>query len=396
MGISLISISHRVAPLAIRELFAFPEEQQCELMRQAVSRGIAAECILISTCNRTEIYTYSDREESNFTRVQELLLEFAEAADVENIGDYIRLYSDSGAVTHLFRVAAGLDSMVMGEDQILGQVKRAHDQARRTGTCGVYLNTLFRFAVTAAKKVKTETELSRTTVSTATMAIKAAEQGLGTLKGKNVMIIGASGKIGSTVLKNLQCIEGVRVFLTSRNMAQAHKDHHHKIAYQVMEYENRYDLADDMDVIISATSSPHYTLTYEKLTNLCNAVRAGLPYIATHPDLNCPVAGGYIPDIGATIAYVEAATGRRPDAVIGKPNRFILQAAARRFGCQPEEICMVGDRLYTDIALGRNGCKTVLVLCGESGREDLPGAVHQPDLVCQDLLELCQVWQKSE
>ena len=143
MGISLISISHRVAPLAIRELFAFPEEQQRELMRQAVERGIATECILISTCNRTEIYTYSDREESNFTRVQELLLEFADAADVENIGDYIRLYSDTGAVAHLFRVAAGLDSMVMGEDQILGQVKRAHDQARKTGTCGVYLNTLF-------------------------------------------------------------------------------------------------------------------------------------------------------------------------------------------------------------------------------------------------------------
>ena len=156
MGISLISISHRVAPLAIRELFAFPEEQQRELMRQAVERGIATECIMISTCNRTEIYTYSDREESNFTRVQELLLEFADAADVENIGDYIRLYSDTGAVAHLFRVAAGLDSMVMGEDQILGQVKRAHDQARKTGTCGVYLNTLFRFAVTAAKKVKTE------------------------------------------------------------------------------------------------------------------------------------------------------------------------------------------------------------------------------------------------
>lgn len=284
MGISLISISHRVAPLAIRELFAFPEEQQCELMRQAVSRGIAAECILISTCNRTEIYTYSDREESNFTRVQELLLEFAEASDVENIGDYIRLYSDSGAVTHLFRVAAGLDSMVMGEDQILGQVKRAHDQARRTGTCGVYLNTLFRFAVTAAKKVKTETELSRTTVSTATMAIKAAEQGLGTLKGKNVMIIGASGKIGSTVLKNLQCIEGVRVFLTSRNMAQAHKDHHHKIAYQVMEYENRYDLADDMDVIISATSSPHYTLTYEKLAR---SLRTSRPRVLV--DLAVPI-----------------------------------------------------------------------------------------------------------
>lgn len=132
------------------------------------------------------------------------------------------------------------------------------------------------------------------------------------------------------------------------------------------------------------------TLTYEKLTALCRAVAAGLPYIATHPDLVCPVADGVIPDIGATIAYVEAVTGRRPDAVIGKPNACIAQAAARRYGCAVEELCMVGDRLYTDIALGECGCGTVLVLSGESGREDLPGAVHQPDLVCEDLAALCK------
>ena len=137
------------------------------------------------------------------------------------------------------------------------------------------------------------------------------------------------------------------------------------------------------------------TLTYQKLTDLCNAVRGGLPYIATHPDRNCPVAGGFIPDIGATIAYVEAATGRKPDVVIGKPNRFIAQAAAKRFGCRLEELCMVGDRLYTDIALGSCGCGTVLVLCGESQREDLKDALHQPDLVCQDLSELCALLKKS-
>ena len=131
------------------------------------------------------------------------------------------------------------------------------------------------------------------------------------------------------------------------------------------------------------------TLTYEKLTALCQAVAAGLPYIATHPDLVCPVADGMIPDIGATIAYVEAVTGRRPDAVVGKPNAYIAQAAARRYGCAVEELCMVGDRLYTDIALGACGCGTVLVLSGESRREDLPGAAHQPDLVCADLAELC-------
>ena len=265
MGISLIGISHHNTPLAVRELFAFPAERQQELMKEMIARDIAEECVIISTCNRTEVYIYTACPGGNFTELQDLVLEFAGAQDVENIGDYIRFYNGSKAVRHLFHVAAGLESMVMGEDQILGQVKRAHDQARETGTCGVYLNTLFRYAVTAAKKVKTETDLSRTSVSTATMAIKAAEQGLGTLHGKKVMIIGASGKIGSTVLKNLQCIDGAEVYITSRNMGQAGEDHHHKITYRVMEYEKRYELVNEMDAIISATSSPHYTLTYGKM-----------------------------------------------------------------------------------------------------------------------------------
>lgn len=265
MGISLISISHQSAPLKIRELFAFPEQVQTDLMRQMLERGFAQECVIISTCNRTEVYTYSEHAASPFTDMQNVLLEFAQAAEVDHMGDYVRFYSGTKAVRHLFHVAAGLDSMVMGEDQILGQVKRAHEQAKQAGTCEVYLNTLFRYAVTAAKKVKTRTDLSRTTVSTATMAVKAAEKTLGSLHGKKVMLIGASGKIGSVVLKNLQCVEGAEVYITSRNMRQACEDRHHKVTYQVMEYESRYDLMDEMDVIISATSSPHYTVTYDKL-----------------------------------------------------------------------------------------------------------------------------------
>lgn len=136
------------------------------------------------------------------------------------------------------------------------------------------------------------------------------------------------------------------------------------------------------------------TLTYEKLCDLCAAVSAGLPYIATHPDYVCPMPGGSIPDIGATIAFVEAATGRRPDEIIGKPNAYIVKAAARRYGCEVEEICMVGDRLYTDIALGRCGCGTVLVLSGESTMEDLPNAAYQPDLICENLAGLCREVEK--
>ena len=130
------------------------------------------------------------------------------------------------------------------------------------------------------------------------------------------------------------------------------------------------------------------TLTYQKLVELCDAVRAGLPYIATHPDFNCPVKGGFIPDIGGVIALVEACTGRRPDAVIGKPNAFIAQAASDRFAVPLEQICMVGDRLYTDIALGRCGVKTALVLSGETSADDYAKSEIRADFVFDGIWQM--------
>ncbi len=128
------------------------------------------------------------------------------------------------------------------------------------------------------------------------------------------------------------------------------------------------------------------TIDYAKLTRLCDLVRSGLPYIATHPDFNCPVAGGVIPDIGAIMAFVEASTGRRAEAVIGKPNRHILEMAAARLGLPLEALCMVGDRLYTDIAMGRAApIQTALVLSGETRAADLPGSPFRPDHVFENL-----------
>lgn len=130
------------------------------------------------------------------------------------------------------------------------------------------------------------------------------------------------------------------------------------------------------------------TLTYAKLTALCDLVRAGIPYLATHPDINCPTESGFIPDTGAMIELVAASTGRRPDRVIGKPNAPIMQALGTKLGLPVEELCMVGDRLYTDIALGRTGCATVLVLSGETSREDLAVSTFQPDMVTDNLATL--------
>lgn len=123
-------------------------------------------------------------------------------------------------------------------------------------------------------------------------------------------------------------------------------------------------------------------LTYAKLWKLCDHVRAGRPYVATHPDFTCVTDAGYMPDIGATIAFVRAASGRDPDLIVGKPNRIIAEQAAARLGVPVSALCMIGDQLDTDIALGAAaGIPSVLVLSGETAAERVAGAPHPPDLV---------------
>lgn len=137
------------------------------------------------------------------------------------------------------------------------------------------------------------------------------------------------------------------------------------------------------------------SLTYEKLHKLCDLVAAGKPYVATHPDINCPTETGFMPDIGAMMALVETSTGRAPDVIVGKPNPPIIEALLEKTGFSVDELVMVGDRLYTDIAMGETGITTVLVLSGEAKPEDIPNAPHQPDFVVQDLGELHQLFIAS-
>jgi HAD superfamily hydrolase (TIGR01457 family) len=130
------------------------------------------------------------------------------------------------------------------------------------------------------------------------------------------------------------------------------------------------------------------TLTYNKIWKLCDLVTAGVPYIATHPDINCPTETGFMPDIGAMIAMVAASTGKQPDIIIGKPFSPIIEALTGKLNLPVDALCMVGDRLYTDIALGKTGLTTVLVLSGETHPGDLVSSPFQPDFVMRDLSEL--------
>ena len=135
---------------------------------------------------------------------------------------------------------------------------------------------------------------------------------------------------------------------------------------------------DDPDYVVLAFDTG---FDYGKITKLCDLVRAGLPYFATHPDFNCPTETGFIPDIGATIAYVRASTGREPDLIIGKPHRGIVEETLRVTGLAKEEMAMVGDRLYTDIATGVNfGMLSVLVMSGETTEAMLAKSDTKPHL----------------
>ena len=131
------------------------------------------------------------------------------------------------------------------------------------------------------------------------------------------------------------------------------------------------------------------TLDYRKLCAVCDFVRAGLPYIATHPDYNCPTETGFVPDIGAIIAFIEASTGRKPDCVIGKPNIGIVKGMLELTGLAPSQLAICGDRLYTDIATGvYHGILSVCVLTGEAKAEDIEQSAIQPDLVFGRLADM--------
>ena len=124
------------------------------------------------------------------------------------------------------------------------------------------------------------------------------------------------------------------------------------------------------------------TLDYAKMCKVCDFIREGKPYIATHPDYNCPTETGFIPDMGAIMAFIEASTGRKADVILGKPHKGIVEEALRRTGYALDEMAMVGDRLYTDVATGVNhGMTGILVLSGEATMDDVAVSDVKPDLI---------------
>lgn len=138
------------------------------------------------------------------------------------------------------------------------------------------------------------------------------------------------------------------------------------------------------------------SLTYTKLEKMCKLLVEGVPFIATHPDINCPTPYGFAPDIGSVLALIKASTGREPDLIIGKPNRIIADLAAEVLRLPVGQLGMIGDRLYTDIAMGKTaGLTTILVLTGEAKSTDLENSTYTPDYIFKDLRGLLNELSKE-
>lgn len=262
--IHCLTISHKTAPVEIRALFAYTAKEKEAFLSYLLQKGVTKECVVLSTCNRCEVYFTG--EKGTVRQMEQQLAQFKKVKTTE-LMRYFHVYHEEMAMRHLYKVACGMDSMVLGEDEILGQVKDAFFFAREREATGYYLNTIFQDAITCAKRIKTDTNVSKIPISIATLVANEVFQYVTGDKedkeDKVVLLIGSSGKMGTTIRKNLRQIPGIQVYGTVRS---------HDAVVPMLEegvqriaYDARYDVMNQADIIISVTSSPHYTITRDAL-----------------------------------------------------------------------------------------------------------------------------------
>lgn len=257
-----LGLSHKTAPLELRERLALPEGRAAGLMTDLTGSGGAAEATILSTCNRTEIFLVAPDPVMAESEVLAALASQAGIRPTELVG---HLYSLRGAdaARHLYRVSAGLDSMIIGEVEIQGQVKRAHELALVEGASGPILNRLFRGAIAGGGRVRHETSISEKGVSVASVAVAEAKRILGDLANRRALVVGA-GNTSELVARALASSGTESVFIANR-----HFDRARELARRFDGGAARItDLPEqlvDPDIVVSATNSPHHLLDRELL-----------------------------------------------------------------------------------------------------------------------------------
>lgn len=250
MQFAFLGISYQNTELEIREKAAFTDQKMMDFFHEAEQSGVR-QCMILSTCNRSEVFYFWKEEEQKGQMIQIYKKMFPEA----ELEAYIRQNQGEEAVFYLFRVAAGLESMVAGEDQILGQVKHALEFSRMMGACGKELDKVVRDAVTCAKKIKSKLKISEKPLSVGYIGIQRLNEAC-PIKGKKVLVIG-SGNTAALALKYLREYKAGEIFVCSRTYAHAGKLQEQIKDLRIVPYQERYQVMRECDIVVSATSAPH-------------------------------------------------------------------------------------------------------------------------------------------
>ena len=262
MNIIVVGLSHKTAPVDIREKVAFAPTAMQEPLHQVVALSSVAEAVIVSTCNRVEIYATSRDVESCIVQLKRFMADFHELSSDE-LDDHLYDYQGEEAIRHVFRVASSLDSMVLGEPQILGQIKTAYGYATEFKTAGLILNRFLHKAFSVAKRVRTETEIASNAVSVSFAAVELARKIFGQLDDKTVMLIGA-GEMCELAARHFINNGVSSVMVTNRTFERAEK--------LASEFNGRPVPFDDFteylhqsDIVLTSTGAPNFILGHQKM-----------------------------------------------------------------------------------------------------------------------------------
>ncbi|MDE3163690.1 MAG: glutamyl-tRNA reductase [Acidobacteriota bacterium] len=251
MTLTVVGINHKTAPIELRERIAISRDDLPETTRALAAMPGVTECMIVSTCNRVEILAALESPDTDLTA----FLHRHFGLDPGLLAPHIYQHRDQQAVRHLFRVASSLDSMVVGEPQILGQVKEAFAIARSTGAVGGQLEHLLQSAFAAAKKVRTETEIGSNSVSIASVAVELARKIFGSLNGRTVFLVGA-GKMSELAARHLVQQGAGAILVTNRTLERA-RLLAEPFNGRVIPFEQLHEAASEADIVITSTGAPH-------------------------------------------------------------------------------------------------------------------------------------------
>ena len=257
MGIIVVGLSHKTAAIEVREKLNFPENTLPDALRKLMAYEGIRESLIVSTCNRVEIYASVQESASGIERVKQFISDY-HGLSREALEESLYVYPDAQGVRHTFRVASSLDSMVLGEAQILGQLKDAFDIALKTKTTSTILNKLIKKAISVAKRVRTETKLAEGAVSISSAAVELAKKIFGELEGKNVMLLGA-GEMAELAAQHLLG-NGVKNIMVANRTFERAEELAKEFKGDAIRFEHFPDALMMVDILICATGAPNYVV----------------------------------------------------------------------------------------------------------------------------------------